>query len=180
MNNSTEKTTLYRYFDGKGQLLYVGITKNPFDRQAHHAANKDWWQDVERSTFEHYQTRNEAIAAEAYAIGTELPKYNKQGPVLNEQLRQHLLQIMAMDLQDSYHRDVSANVQLSMVSLARFSNQPEIHKLLFAFDRAIQWNKDGDDRDIPCQVCRSVVESHWYKMQLEQVDSAICDESVRP
>jgi hypothetical protein len=177
MNHSNEKTTLYRYFDSEGQLLYVGITKNPFDRQSYHAANQPWWQDVFAATYTHFENRADALKAEAFSIGTELPKYNKQGPVLPAQLRPHLMQIIAMDLQDELHTAISLSISQSMHALAEFSQQPELYKLLFSFDRAFDWNEAGTDRLVECRDCLGVLDSAWYKQQMEHVDFQICQEA---
>lgn len=177
MNKSIQKTTLYRYFDSEGQLLYVGITKNPFDRQSHHAANQSWWQDVCTATYEHFENRTDALKAEAFCIGTELPKYNKQGPVLSPDLRPHFVQIIGMDLEDEFHRVLSQSISDLMHKLAEFSNQPELYKLLFSFDRAFEWDESGTNRLVKCNDCLSLLGSSWYKQQVEQVDAQICQEA---
>lgn len=72
-------TTLYRFFDERDQLLYVGIAGNPgrrFDQHAKGPDGKPWWPRVVRSTMEHFDTREAALAAEAAAIITEGPLHN--------------------------------------------------------------------------------------------------------
>jgi len=69
-------TTLYRFFDVDGGLLYVGIAGNPARRAHDHSKTKPWWTDVARSTMEHYTTREAAAAAEVAAIITERPLHN--------------------------------------------------------------------------------------------------------
>lgn len=73
-----EPTALYRFFDGAGQLLYVGITRNPESRFAAHAREKalTWWPRAARHTVEWFETRRIAADAEAAAIATEQPIHN--------------------------------------------------------------------------------------------------------
>jgi len=72
----TGPTTLYRFYDGSGSLLYVGIAGNPGRRFEQHAKTKHWWADVASVAITHYQTRDEALVAETAAIQTEAPAYN--------------------------------------------------------------------------------------------------------
>lgn len=69
--------TLYRFFNKSNELLYVGITSNPFARMSGHASDKHWFAEVTHATFEHYPTRKAVDAAETRAIRSEYPKYNK-------------------------------------------------------------------------------------------------------
>jgi hypothetical protein len=70
-------TTLYRLFSAENTLLYVGISSRVEQRFfCQHLFEKDWWREVERSTFEHFDYREHAEAAEVKAIETEVPVYN--------------------------------------------------------------------------------------------------------
>lgn len=68
--------TVYRLFDAGGVLLYVGVSLNPFARFAAHRSERSWFFDVASVTFEHFDSRVEALEAEARAIRDEGPKYN--------------------------------------------------------------------------------------------------------
>lgn len=68
---------LYRHWGEGNQLLYVGITDSPRRRNREHASDKDWWHEVRATTYEHFVSRDELIAAEAHAIRTEHPRYNR-------------------------------------------------------------------------------------------------------
>lgn len=74
-----EGTTLYRYFDADGKLLYIGITNHAVLRALQHSRFSRWWPSVRSATFEHYATRDEALAAEAAAITRERPPHNVAG-----------------------------------------------------------------------------------------------------
>lgn len=74
-----ESTALYRFYDAAGRLLYVGITGDPADRWARHAAEKAWWPNVARHTVQWLPSRKDALAAEAAAIVAEAPLHNVAG-----------------------------------------------------------------------------------------------------
>lgn len=73
------QTTLYRYFDSAGSLLYVGITANYSQRHREHHSDR-WWgrRDLTRDTVRHGLTRDHAEYLEALAIENEDPLENKQ------------------------------------------------------------------------------------------------------
>lgn len=77
----TKATSLYRYFDATGTLLYVGITSRRTIRTLQHAGDKSWWGEVASATFEHYDTRAEAASRELEAIRDERPLHNVVGRV---------------------------------------------------------------------------------------------------
>ena len=78
-NSSTNAATvLYRMFDDKGALLYVGISKSPMNRIDEHKRDKFWWEKITRIQYEHFKNRNDAMHAEKRAIKTELPEFNIQ------------------------------------------------------------------------------------------------------
>ncbi|MGW1154529.1 GIY-YIG nuclease family protein [Streptomyces rubiginosohelvolus] len=79
MSSSKDRRTgLYRLFDKKGRLLYVGIGYDPKVRWARHAALTRWWKDVSEKQVEWFPTRPEAERAERDAIRDETPIYNKK------------------------------------------------------------------------------------------------------
>lgn len=72
-------TTLYRFYDADGALLYVGITGVGIVRWYAHAVDKAWWTQVASVKLEHFATRDEALAAESAAILAERPRHNVIG-----------------------------------------------------------------------------------------------------
>lgn len=68
--------TLYRFFDGTGVLLYVGISLRPWERFKQHRQDKPWWDDVATVTMEHHDTREQVLQAERDAIVAESPLHN--------------------------------------------------------------------------------------------------------
>jgi hypothetical protein len=69
--------TLYRLYGADGALLYVGISGSPAQRMKDHA-HKPWWVEAASASFQHYEYRSHALAAERAAIKSERPKYNIQ------------------------------------------------------------------------------------------------------
>ena len=83
-SDSVQPTALYRFYGGSGQLLYIGITRNPKWRWYGHAAHSSWWPQVQRRELVWYDSRPEARAAEIEAIGAERPIHNKYDKGLDE------------------------------------------------------------------------------------------------
>ena len=80
----TQPHALYRFYSDAGQLLYVGITNNPGNRFSQHQADKPWWGDVSGISIEQYESREEALAAEARAIHVERPLHNIKRPTVGK------------------------------------------------------------------------------------------------
>jgi predicted GIY-YIG superfamily endonuclease len=74
-----ERATLYRLFDASGALLYVGISGRWATRLAQHATRQGWWDEVAKVTREPFESREDALAAEAAAMEQEHPRYNVLG-----------------------------------------------------------------------------------------------------
>ena len=72
------RTAVYRHIRPDGTLLYVGITDNLARRWAQHLALSPWADGSVRVTAHWVETRAEAKALEAEAIGGELPLHNVQ------------------------------------------------------------------------------------------------------
>jgi excinuclease UvrABC nuclease subunit len=67
---------VYRIYDSKGSLLYVGMGRNPMNRWASHAEQHPWWRRAASFRVEWFETRKEAAAEELNAIRTEDPECN--------------------------------------------------------------------------------------------------------
>lgn len=75
------KTALYRHYDAEGQLLYVGVSKNPLRRNAQHASGADWMESVCNTHTEWFASRRLAETAERVAIDCEKPLHNIARPL---------------------------------------------------------------------------------------------------
>lgn len=71
-----ERTALYRLFNAKDQLLYVGIAADPAARWKGHCHTKPWVGEVAMRVIEWFSTHDEALRAETEAIRFEYPRYN--------------------------------------------------------------------------------------------------------
>lgn len=67
---------VYRLYDRRATLLYVGLTTQGRDRFDGHARDKAWWPDVENFSVKLYRTEDEARGAERAAIERERPVHN--------------------------------------------------------------------------------------------------------
>ncbi|OII64610.1 hypothetical protein BJP40_19930 [Streptomyces sp. CC53] len=74
-----DEVALYRFFDGDGCLLYVGISKDPLVRWQEHTNSHKWWGSVVEYEVVWHATRAAARAAEASAIRDEAPIHNLRG-----------------------------------------------------------------------------------------------------
>ena len=73
------KTALYRHYDKRGRLLYVGISLHTAVRlMGHKSQRATWLYQVARIDIEWLPTRKAALAAERLAIKTEKPPHNIQ------------------------------------------------------------------------------------------------------
>lgn len=72
----TERTAVYRLYDAKRTLLYVGISNDFGRRWKQHADIQPWWPDVDYQTVHWHPSREAALIAEKAAIAAERPAHN--------------------------------------------------------------------------------------------------------
>lgn len=73
------RTALYRYWDVRGELLYVGVAGNPDVRWREHRGRSEWAKFSEDRQVEWFESRRDALKAEAAAIWNERPVFNIAG-----------------------------------------------------------------------------------------------------
>ena len=141
-----EPTSLYRYFDKNGVLLYVGITGRGIARNAEHNKTQPWWQYVARQEVDHFRSRDEALSAERITIETYRPPFNQRHNPEWPEVRDAYLALVATN------RVPRVTVQAQIKRLGRclpahqldfdgnrwlFSTRPEHRPIVEAFDRDV-------------------------------------------
>jgi hypothetical protein len=81
---AARRTALYRWYDASGDLLYIGISVQPWARAGHHVITQDWAEQMAVCVVEWHQDRAAAEAAERAAIKAERPRHNKTHAVTEE------------------------------------------------------------------------------------------------
>ncbi len=77
------ETVLYRLYDERSVLLYVGITEELPKRLLRHS-ERLWWPEVHSLRLEAYESRTQALRAESRAIAVEGPLHNRMRPEPDE------------------------------------------------------------------------------------------------
>jgi hypothetical protein len=72
---------LYRFYDDHEDLLYVGISNDPWRRWREHVLNAPWYPQVQHQAVTWYDSERAARAAETRAIRGESPRFNVAGAV---------------------------------------------------------------------------------------------------
>jgi hypothetical protein len=72
-----QPTSVYRYYDSLGCLIYVGITKQGIGRNHQHNGSAEWWPHVARQEVEHFESRKLAARREKELIFEFRPPFNK-------------------------------------------------------------------------------------------------------
>jgi predicted GIY-YIG superfamily endonuclease len=70
------KVAVYRHYDRKGNLLYVGMTDDPHARLKAHRRDSQWVDQAATFTGEWFDSWMDAKWAETVAIQTEKPLFN--------------------------------------------------------------------------------------------------------
>lgn len=70
-------TSVYKYYDANGVLIYVGITRQASSRNRQHNADKEWWRFVESQKVEHLPSRLCARNRERDLILLHRPPFNR-------------------------------------------------------------------------------------------------------
>lgn len=69
-------TSVYKFHDGAGRLIYVGITSRGITRQLEHNQHSAWWGFSVHQEIEHYDSRAQAAARETELIRAHHPPFN--------------------------------------------------------------------------------------------------------
>lgn len=78
LGGAPRPTSVYRYYDRHGVLIYVGITNQGIGRNRQHNDAAEWWPFVVRQEVEHLPSRPAAMAREKQLIRQHRPPFNRQ------------------------------------------------------------------------------------------------------
>ena len=108
---------VYRAYHSDGRLLYIGCSFRPTNRLHYHATTAaTWWPHVTRIDVEHFDTVEEARAAEAHAISTERPLVNQIGndPLRHfEWIRENSAESYAPGVLDQWEAEIKEGIRLN-------------------------------------------------------------------
>lgn len=98
---TNRQTSVYRFYDALGVLIYVGITARGVNRQLEHNLAAEWWPYVTRQEVEHFASRPDASRREAELIRYHRPPFNKQLNPDHEMAKALYLQLVEKQSQSS-------------------------------------------------------------------------------
>jgi predicted GIY-YIG superfamily endonuclease len=81
ITEAEQRTALYRFYDSRETLLYVGITSDPWRRWREHVQEKPWYPQVKHQAVTWFDSEPQARRAEVRAIRREKPQFNIAGAV---------------------------------------------------------------------------------------------------
>ena len=125
-----QETTLYRHFNSAGELLYVGISTNAYNRYKQHRQEKNWVNQVTSITLERFNRREFAIEAEKIAIEKENPKYNVIHKTVRYKNREKVK--VLHDLPDTFEEWFTAdkgNLEIETISRSVFKRLQKIKNM---------------------------------------------------
>lgn len=74
---SQGRTSVYRWYDDEGTLLYIGMATDPLARaKQHEASGNQWFLDAHEMKVRWFPARDEAARAEEAGIAAEMPLFN--------------------------------------------------------------------------------------------------------
>lgn len=100
-------TSVYKYYDRRNILIYVGITNGGILRNRQHNDSKTWWRFVHRQEVEHFKSRGLAHEREVALIEKFQPPFNKQHNKNHNAARK-----LYLDLADGYVAPPSLSITI--------------------------------------------------------------------
>jgi hypothetical protein len=122
-------SSVYRYYDHSGVLLYVGVTSRGMARNAEHDKSKPWWHYVATQQVDHYETRADALEAEERLIRSFRPPFNVQHNPFHAEVRRAYEQWTA-EGQPSVTVDELISVHSKRIALWMVRRTPECNTYL--------------------------------------------------
>lgn len=178
-------TILYRYFDSKDQLLYVGITGDQLKRQSQHRRSSKWFDQIAFAKFQHFTSRAEAAAAEVTAIQEEKPLFNQhhvktaRDPIdwLDFAAKLHLLATLnGTDMQakpqvvDAQHKKYQKALQ--SFDFNQFGLSFEENLVLGLLDIWMNLYLTAPNFE-DCDLCKRIFDTEWFTTTFEKAENQI-------
>jgi hypothetical protein len=155
---------LYRFYDAKDNLLYVGISNHFYARASEHTKNSGWMKNAVRATFEHYADRQSVLSAERSAIINEAPLFNKKHNLDNLGVGDHFADIANGLIADDFHNVLMDNWNLAMVLANEITNEPPTkNSKIWSMSVALREQNLAEFEQ--CQVCLFIMNSDEFKEQ---------------
>ncbi len=92
---------VYKFYNEKDNLLYVGKTTNLKNRINSHSLDKYWWKEVKYILYAHCNSATDMDIYEIYYINKLHPKYNKQS-VNNDNFSFNLNELQFKRIENTY------------------------------------------------------------------------------
>jgi len=166
-------TSLYRFYGSNNKLLYIGITNNLSARFNQHSQKAKWHHLVVRAVIEHFDSREEALVNEKFAIQNECPEFNIQHKHYGEKPFDHFNRLWdsLVPFEDEFHVALLSKMDALIEDAKSIGlNRPELKG--WAFSNAIwELSLNKDVVDVPCQSCISLA---WNPL-MESAHATICD-----
>lgn len=71
------RTWVYKHYSASGEVLYIGVSKDPLLRTCNHLQTATWFDQVARIELEKFEDRDSALAAEGRLILELRPAHNR-------------------------------------------------------------------------------------------------------
>lgn len=174
-NNSNSPQALYRFWDKKNTLLYIGISSNFLGRITQHTSTAEWFSQASHVTLEHFDSRREVEKAEKEAIKSELPLHNKTHNPIYESHVKHWRKI----------KNGSYKVENLLQHKLLYSLQPEYRKEFSAAKATLLALMEIDNYwgGLECDFCKEIKSNRQYgniaksffeKVYAELREDAVC------
>jgi hypothetical protein len=134
-------TSVYRYYDRMGALIYVGITSRGIRRNIEHNLDREWWPYVVTQEVDHYATRDEALLLERHLIRKYEPPFNVQHNPNHEGRRADYLGVAS--IQPIRHAVQLYSLLGRAIPLLPFDHHPGLGRLVMRTHTAHQLIASG-------------------------------------
>lgn len=144
---------LYRFYDANENLLYVGISGDPWRRWREHVRTQPWYSQAAHWAGTWYASEELAAAAETRAIRSERPRFNIAGAVRMPEARLTLRFPVVIRVLAAWVT-VAAVLDMTLMLLLTFL-PPEKTAPLYLL--ALDWSALAADATLPLPLLAALV-----------------------